>query len=501
MVQTAAAIWADGPASEPLQPNKADIRDWGTWLEGSITAFLATGGKVFSTRAALYADLSQAANTMAWVIADPTAAFNGIYRKNGAANSGSWTRLGDLPYSFIVATDIGSGTANAIQATSSIPVSASALVVFSVWRPNDASPVTVSFNGGSPLTIKTNTGNDVAPGGLASLTLFGFVRGSTFRCINDQVSSAIVAAAEAAQVAAEAAAAAAADWSDLAKNNYVQNSFVGDGTVTDFLLSVDPGSANNMFVNVGGVEQDISDYTLQHSGGNAYLRITTPPVPNGIKVDVRFGNKITVGTPSDGSITTAKLGGDAVTAAKISAADAAPIRTKIGAAGSGDAITYAQLPVGMLVDSASAFYAASASMTTQIPRVDAAPLVAAGTQILSVVITPKSATNKLRIRFRGQAAKSTIGSIIAAVFAAGTGISGTATDARAADMETAGTADYSVPLAIETEFVPGITSAVTVTVRAGPDATGGNIRFNGTSVTRLLGGTSAASLVVEEFKA
>ncbi|PII38691.1 hypothetical protein T190_17060 [Sinorhizobium meliloti CCBAU 01290] len=32
-------------------------------------------------------------------------------------------------------------------------------------RGETASPVTVSFNGGSALTIKTNSGNDVAVGG------------------------------------------------------------------------------------------------------------------------------------------------------------------------------------------------------------------------------------------------------------------------------------------------------------------------------------------------
>nr|WP_246790703.1 glycoside hydrolase family 55 protein [Rhizobium leucaenae] len=70
--------------------------------------------------------------------------------------------------------------------------------------------MTISFSGGSALTVKTNTGNDVAAGGLTSgMVVLGIVSGSTFRILNDQVSSAIVAAAEAAQAAAEAAAAAA----------------------------------------------------------------------------------------------------------------------------------------------------------------------------------------------------------------------------------------------------------------------------------------------------
>ncbi|WP_165410044.1 hypothetical protein [Rhizobium ruizarguesonis] len=503
MVETANNIWADGPSADPYEPDKRQIREWGTWVEGSITAFLASGGKVYATRAALYADLSQTANSMAWVISDPTAAYNGIYRKNGAANSGSWTRLGDLPYSFIVATDVGAGTPNAIQATTSIPVSQSALIILNVFEANAGSPVTVSFNGGSPLTVKTNSGNDVVAGGLiAGMQLLGVISGSTFRLVSDQVSSAIIAAAEAAATRAETAADEAADWADLAKNNFVQNSFTGDGTTTDFLLSVDPGSANNMFVDVGGVWQPISAYTLQHISGDPYLRISGEPVPDDVEIDVRFGNKITVGTPADGSITTAKLGADSVTAAKMSAADAANIRTKIGAAASGTPITNALMPTGSIVDSVAATpYAANATLSAVIPRDDTAPQISEGTEILTVIITPKSTTNKLRCRFKGQFSRSAAGTVIAAIFATGTSIGGTAADARRAVGVTVPSTDQCFMADMEVEFVPGITTAVTLSVRVGPDAVAGYARLNGTSLGRLLGGSSAATLVVEEIKA
>jgi hypothetical protein len=498
MVETASNIWADGPSADPYEPDKRLIREWGAWVEGSITAFLASGGKVYATRAALYADLSQSANTMAWVLSDPTAAFNGIYRKNGAANSGSWTRLGDLPYSFIVATDAGAGTPNAILTTTSIPVSQSALIILSVFEANDGSPVTVTFNAGSPLTIKTNSGNDVSPGGLvAGMQLLGVISGSTFRLVSDQVSSAIIAAAEDAATRAETAAAQAADWADLAKNNFVQNSFTGDGTTTDFQLTVDPGSANNMFVNVGGVTQTISSYTLQHSGGNAYLRIISPPVPTGIEIDVRFGNKITVGAPSDGSITTAKLGTDAVTAAKVSAADAANIRTKIGAAGAGDAITNAQMPTGSVVQSILASAITNTALTATIPRDNSIPQVSEGTEVLNGKITPRSVTNKLRVRLTGWFEASAVLHVIGAI------CSSTQTDAIGATIITSqSTAGYSMPMAFEAEFIPGTTSEVTISFRAGPsDATPGTVRFASASGAHLLGAAGKTTLVIEEIKA
>jgi hypothetical protein len=210
MPQLAATIFADGPASAPYEPFKPDIRDWGTWIEGIIAAFLGNGGLIYPSRALLYADLAHPANSSAWVLGDATVAFNGVYRKIGGSGSGSWTRVADLPYSFIIANDAGAGTPNAIIATTSLPVGESQLVWLNIATTNTASPVTVSFNGAGALTIKTNSGNDPAAGGLVAGTIvMGIKSGSTFRLLSDQASAAVLAAAEAAKIAAQAAQAAA----------------------------------------------------------------------------------------------------------------------------------------------------------------------------------------------------------------------------------------------------------------------------------------------------
>lgn len=196
----------------PRKISEQEVGVWGTELERVVGLFVSSGGLIYSSLASLNADLNKPANAMAWVIGDPVAANNGVYGKAGASGAGSWTRRADLPFSFIVASDAGAGTPNAIQATTSISVSGSALIWMNIADTNTGSPVTVSFNGGSPLTVKTNSGGDVAAGGLISgMVLMGVISGSTFRILNDQVSGAIVAAAEAAQAAAEAAAASAVD--------------------------------------------------------------------------------------------------------------------------------------------------------------------------------------------------------------------------------------------------------------------------------------------------
>lgn len=213
MADNAATVYRDYvtdgvPSSGANKPKKSEIRKLLAGYEQIINAFISGGGLIYASKAALDADLAKAANSMAWVMGDATVANNGVYRKNGASGSGSWTRVADLPYSFIIASDVGAGTPNAIQATTSLPVSGSALVWLNVFEANSGTPVTVSFNGGPTLTIKTNAGNNVAAGGLVAGTIvLGVVSGGTFRLVSDQAGAAVLAACEAAQAAAEAAAA------------------------------------------------------------------------------------------------------------------------------------------------------------------------------------------------------------------------------------------------------------------------------------------------------
>ncbi|NEJ20093.1 hypothetical protein GR247_07905 [Rhizobium leguminosarum] len=201
----AATVFADGPPSNPYEPPKHEIRKLLTSYETILDVF-ASGGSNYAkaTRAQLFSDLAHAADTTAWVYADPIIAYNGIYIKAGASGSGSWSLILPLPYSFITATNAGTGTANAIEATTDIPISAEALIVLNIYETNSGSPVTVSFNGDTPLTVKTTSGNDVVPGGLtAEMRVLGTADSTIFRLVSDQTSAAIQAAAE--YAAAEAA--------------------------------------------------------------------------------------------------------------------------------------------------------------------------------------------------------------------------------------------------------------------------------------------------------
>lgn len=175
MVDLAATVWRDYatagvPGSGANQPEKRLIRAWGGYVEAMIAGAAAGGAVTFQTLAAANANLNYAANQTAWVVLDSTAANNGIYQKQGASGSGSWLRVGDLPYSYIAAINAGAGSGNAIAAETNMPVPGSdgaALITLPIAAANTSSTVTVSFNGGTSLRIKTDTGADPA---VAALT-------------------------------------------------------------------------------------------------------------------------------------------------------------------------------------------------------------------------------------------------------------------------------------------------------------------------------------------
>lgn len=205
-----------------------DAQVWSTEVERIVDAFVSGGGTVIQTAAVLPTLLNYPPLTMAWVVNDPDPNLNGIYQKQGVSGTGSWVRLLDLPYSFITATNVGAGTANAIVATSSIPVPTAdggALVTVNVTDRNTG-PATISFNGGPALPIKTSGGNEVVTDGLqVGMILAGYVSGGAFRLLSDQTSSAI-------QVAAEAAALHAKEWANNPADEPVSVPAGGDDATT-----------------------------------------------------------------------------------------------------------------------------------------------------------------------------------------------------------------------------------------------------------------------------
>ena len=79
--------------------------------------------------------------------------------------------------------------------------------------------------------------------------------------------------------------------------------------------NVDPENANHMLVSLNGVLQKPgSSFTISGATITFASNLATGDV---IDFIILLGNVLDIGTPSDGTVTTAKLGADAVTAAKI----------------------------------------------------------------------------------------------------------------------------------------------------------------------------------------
>lgn len=153
------------------------------------------------------------------------------------------------------------------------------------------------------------------------------------------------------------------------------------------------------------------------------------------------------------------------------------------------------LLAGSVIDRAYAEYTANAALTATIPSDDTIPQNTEGTQILSVSFTPKSATSRVRLRFQGEFALSSANqSGVAAIF------SSASANALRATITTAAGADFAEPLVVEHEYVPGVTTAITFSVRVGPNAAV-TMRMNGVTSGRLLGGSLGATLVIEEIAA
>lgn len=206
MVDTANTIWRDHlnqgvPASGPHRPPKAAIRAWGAWIEAALNAGTLNGPWKASL-SALNGDLAYDADTVGFV---HTTADIGTYVKSGASGSGWWTKILDfIPgYQLALANDDGNSTANAYTTDTAprSPAGDGVTLIRGFWpETNTSDTVTIAFDGGAALAVKTQANNNPPIGGLVQGAPFiGQIAGSgtQFRLLSDIASTAIQAAVEA----------------------------------------------------------------------------------------------------------------------------------------------------------------------------------------------------------------------------------------------------------------------------------------------------------------
>lgn len=92
-------------------------------------------------------------------------------------------------------------------------------------------------------------------------------------------------------------------WSEVTLGgNLTTDTYTGDGSTTAFTLSVSPGSIDNTNIYISGVYQDKSTYSLS----GTTLTFSTAP-PTGTSIEIVSGSTLSVGTPSDGTVTNPKF--------------------------------------------------------------------------------------------------------------------------------------------------------------------------------------------------
>ena len=91
--------------------------------------------------------------------------------------------------------------------------------------------------------------------------------------------------------------------SGLGASNVAVDAFSGNGSTTAFTLSGDPGSENNTQVFVSGVYQEKDTYSVS----GTTLTFSTAPPTGTSNIEVVWTAPLAIGTPSDGTVTTAKL--------------------------------------------------------------------------------------------------------------------------------------------------------------------------------------------------
>jgi hypothetical protein len=158
-----------------------------------------------------------------------------------------------------------------------------------------------------------------------------------------------------------------------------------------------------------------------------------------------------------------------------------------------ESLDWNSLPVGSVVQVVNVMSGAVATGSTVMPADDTIPQNTEGDEYMTLAITPKSATNKLKIEVVCNVSNGAASRQGVALFQ----------DTTAGAL--AGVAPYvnSTPIGPDpicfTHYMAAGTTS-TFKVRSGP-ATAATTTFNGVSAGRIFGGVMASSITITEIKA
>lgn len=149
-------------------------------------------------------------------------------------------------------------------------------------------------------------------------------------------------------------------------------------------------------------------------------------------------------------------------------------------------------PAGIVVQQVYSTESSVVTATGAIPFDDTIPQNSEGTELLTLAVTPSSASNILHITFSGWGTPSAAGNGGLALFQ----------DSTADAILSVGSSfPYQTPIGLFMEHImlAGTASATTFKVRVGISS--GNFNLNGSAgSTRLYGGSSEAKMIITEYR-
>ena len=270
-------------------------------------------------------------------------------------------------------------------------------------------------------------------------------------------------------------------------------------TTADYTLQVSstnvvPESVNHMLVSLNGILQaPTTSFTVSGSTLSFASALTGD---DSIDFVILLGNVLDLGTPSDGTVTNAKLAQDIISGETALASEPADTdEFLVSDAGTLKRIDYSLIKGGKVKQTVSTMVVSSTSGSTTIPIDDTIPQITEGNEFMTLAITPTSASTKLQIDVQIQITNGTADvHLMTALFQDSTAGALAASSHNANGIGS----NQHVPMHLSHVMTSGTTSSTTFKVRSG--ANSGTTYFNSRSGGREFGGVLTSSIVITEYE-